>query len=100
MVEDAHDAARAFRNLLLPLDRYFLSVPALARLADLNASGPVRVEMITKAKQNCVAFKLPERKSGRGRPAKKGDKLVLKDLFSADSVPFTKTASCMENKRK
>lgn len=38
-----------------------------------------------------MAFKLPERKSGRGRPAKKGDKLVLKDLFSADGAPFTKT---------
>jgi len=47
--------------------------------------------MITKAKLNCVAFHLPERKSGRGRPAKKGDKLVLKDLFSANSTPFTKT---------
>ncbi len=91
MVEDAYDAARTFGNSLLLLDRYFLSVPALARLAQLNASGPVRVEMVTKAKLNCVAFKLPERKSGRGRPAKKGDKLVLKDLFSDDSAPFTKT---------
>jgi len=91
MVEDAYDAARTFGSSLLLLDRYFLSVPALARMAELNASGSVHLEIITKAKQNCVAFKQPERKSGRGRPAKKGDKVVLKDLFSADSAPFTKT---------
>ncbi len=77
MVEDAYDAARTFGNSLLLLDRYFHSVPALERFAQLNASGPVRVEMITKAKLNCVAFKLPERKSGRGRPAKKGDRLAV-----------------------
>jgi len=91
MVEDAYEAARTFGNSLLLLDRYFLSVPALTRLAERNASGSVRLEIITKAKHNCVAYKQPERKSGRGRPAKKGDKVVLKDLFSADSVPFTKT---------
>ncbi len=90
MVEDAYDAARTFGNSLLLLDRFFLSVQALVRLAELNESGCVRLEIITKAKHNCVAFKLPERKSGRGRPPKKGDKLVLKDLFSAGSVSFTK----------
>lgn len=91
MVEDAYDAAKTFGNSLLLLDRYFLSVSALTRLAELNASGPVRLEIVTKAKQNCVAFKLPERKSGRGRPSKKGEKLVIKDLFSADNAQFTKT---------
>lgn len=98
MVEDAYDAAKTFGSSLLLLDRYFLSVPALARLAELNTLGSVRLEVIARAKQNCVAFKLPERKSGRGRPAKKGDKLILKDLFSADSTLFTKTV--LESKRQ
>ncbi len=33
MVEDAYEAAKTFGNSLLLLDRYFLSVPALTRLA-------------------------------------------------------------------
>ncbi len=89
MVEDAYDAVKTFGNSLLLLDRYFLSVPALTRLAELNASGSVRLEIVTRAKQNCVAFKPPERKSGRGRPPKKGEKLALRDLFCADGAHFT-----------
>ncbi len=91
MVEDAYEAAKTFGNSILLLDRYFLSVPALTRLAVLNTSAPVRLEIVTKAKQNCVAFKLPERKAGRGRPPRKGEKVILKDLFSADCSRFTRT---------
>ncbi len=90
MVEDAYDAAKTFGNSLLLLDRYFLSVPALERLAELNASDSTRVEIVTRAKQNCVAFKQPVRKAGRGRPPKKGEKVVLKELFSTESSHFTK----------
>ena len=36
MVEDAWKAARTFGDSLLLLDRYFLTVPALQRLAELN----------------------------------------------------------------
>ncbi len=91
MVEDAYEAAKTFGNSLLLLDRYFLSVPALTRLAELNATDSTRLEIITKAKQNCVAFKPPVRKAGRGRPPKKSEKVVLRDLFSAESSRFTKT---------
>ncbi len=91
MVEDAYEAAKTFGNSLLLLDRYFLSVPALTRLAELNTSGPVRLEIVTKAKQNCVAYKRPMRKAGRGRPPKKGEKVILKELFSANASQFTTT---------
>ncbi len=82
MVEDAYEAAKTFGDSLLLLDRYFLSVPALTRLAELNAADSTRLEIITKVKQNCVAFKPPVRKAGRGRPPKKGEKVVLRDIFS------------------
>ncbi len=88
MVEDACEAAKTFGSSLLPLDRYFLSLPALTRLAELNASGSVRMEIVTKAKHNCVAFKPPERKTGRGRPPKKGEKVRLKELFYAQDSRF------------
>jgi len=100
MVEDAHEAAKTFGNSLLLLDRYFLSVSALARLEELNKAGPARVEIVTKAKQNCVAFKAPVRKAGRGRPPKKGEKVILRELFSAESSRFTKTELEMYGKQK
>ncbi len=100
MVEDAYEAAKTFGNSLLLLDRYFLSVPALTRLAELNASQSARLEIVTKAKQNCVAFKQPVKKSGRGRPPKKGEKVRLKDIFSTDSSHFTKAELELYGKRK
>lgn len=72
MVEDAYQAACTFGNSLLLLDRYFLYVPALKKLESLNKSGSVKMEIITKAKKSCTAYKKPEpKKPGRGRPAKK-----------------------------
>lgn len=69
MVEDGYEAARTFRPSLLLLDRYFLSVPALQRLAKLNGAEPVRLEIVTKAKSSCVVYQpAPARKPGRGRP--------------------------------
>ncbi len=100
MVEDAYEAARTFGNSLLLLDRYFLSVPALTRLAELNASGPARMEIVTKAKQNCVAYQLPERKAGRGRPPKKGEKVILKDLFCVDRSQFITTTLDLYGEQK
>ncbi len=91
MVEDAYEAAKTFGNSLLLLDRYFLSVPALTRLAELNVANPTRFEIITKAKHNCVALKPPVRKVGRGRLPKKGEKVVLRDLFFTESSRFNKT---------
>lgn len=73
MVEDAYRAACTFGDSLLLLDRYFLTVPALEKLAALNKNGNTRMEIVTKAKKSCVAFEKPSpRKAGRGRPPKKG----------------------------
>lgn len=89
MVEDAHESAKVFGKSLLLLDRYFLSVPALDRLAQLNAAGSTQMEIITKAKGNCVAYQAPPtKKPGRGRPPKKGAPVKLMGLFVSHSHLF------------
>ncbi len=89
MVEDAYRAARTFGDSLLLLDRYFLTVPVLERLRDLNGSGDVRMEIVTKAKRSCTAFEKPgPRRPGRGRPAKKGASVHLKELFVSRKEQF------------
>jgi len=90
MVGDAYCAACTFGDSLLLLDRYFLTVPALQELNTLNATGSVRMEIVTKAKKSCVAFENPgPKKPGRGRPPKKGAGVHLKGLFVSHAGEFT-----------
>lgn len=92
MVEDAYKAARIFGDSLLLLDRYFLTVPALEKLRELNDSGTIRMEIVTKAKKSCTAFEKPgARKTGRGRPRKKGAAVHLKELFVSHKKQFRET---------
>ncbi len=74
MVEDSYHAALTFGDSLLLLDRYFLTVPALEKLRELNnSSGKVHMEIVTKAKKSCTAFQkpeFPENLAGAGRPKK------------------------------
>ena len=89
MVQDAYHAAQTFGNCLLLLDRYFLTVPALKELKALNQTGTVHMDILTKAKKSCTAFEKPApRKSGRGRPPKKGAAVHLKELFADRSDDF------------
>ena len=89
MVEDAYHAALTFGDSLLLLDRYFLTVPALDKLRDLNRDGDVRMGIITKAKKSCTAYEKPgPRKPGRGRPPKKGAAVHLKELFLSHREKF------------
>ena len=89
MVEDAYHAASTFGDSLLLLDRYFLTVPALEKLKELNDSGSVRMEVVTKAKRSCTAYQKPgPRRPGRGRPPKKGAAVRLKELFGSHKGQF------------
>jgi len=91
MVGDAFHAAETFGNSLLLLDRYFLSVPALQTLSQLNKSqgGRCHMEIITKAKKSCTAYQDPEpRRKKRGRPPKKGRPVKLMSLFTSCSGDF------------
>ena len=84
MVEDSYHAALTFGDSLLLLDRYFLTVPALQKLAELNRETAVRMEIVTKAKRSCTAFEKPgPKKPGRGRPSKKGKAVHLMGLFDS-----------------
>ena len=89
MVEDAYQAALAFGDSLLLLDRYLLSVPALEKRKVLNSSGDVRMAIVTKAKRSCTAYEKPgPRRPGRGRPPKKGAAVRLKELFASHKGRF------------
>ena len=89
MVEDAYHAASTFGDSLLLLDRYFLTVPALEKLKELNDSGSVRMEVVTKAKRSCTAYQKPgPRRPGRRRPPKKGAAVQLKELFCSHKGQF------------
>ena len=92
MIDAGYKAAETFGKSILLLDRYFLSVPALEQLEQCNSSGEAVMYIVTKAKKSCTAFeKAPEKKPGRGRPAKKGEAVKLKDLFSGRSAEFLET---------
>lgn len=89
VIDQAFVAARALGNALLLLDRYFLSIPALQQLAKWNASGTVRMHIVTKAKMNAVAYERPAaKKPGRGRPPMKGKQVKLAELFQTRAADF------------
>lgn len=101
MVEDAYLAAKEFGNSLLLLDRYFLSVPALERLAQLNQEGSVCMQIVTKAKKNCTAYEKPApRTAKRGRPSKKGAAVHLEVLFSSQREQFLETEFLLYGKKQ
>ncbi len=68
MVENGFHAAQAFGDSILLLDRYFLSVPALKKLAELDCGSAVRMELVTKAKKSCCAYEKPAGLPRRGIP--------------------------------
>jgi hypothetical protein len=88
MIRLAYETARHFGKAILLLDRLFLTVPALLMLDTLNASGQI-LQIVTKAKRNCVAYYPPEvKEKRRGRPRKKGAAVKLFDLFELESERF------------
>lgn len=90
MIEDGFEAAKVPGRAILLLDRYFLSVPALEKLNQLNQNHSAKMALITKAKANCVAYEEPVKEEGRrGRPRKKGDMVKLAELFTTKRDSFT-----------
>ena len=85
MIENGYEAAKTFGKSIFLLDRYFLTVPALRKLNQLNAGTEgKRLELVTKAKRNCIAYKDPvvDPIKKRGRPKKKGDAVYLWKQFT------------------
>ena len=85
MIRLAYETAVHFGKAILLLDRLFLTVPALLILDTLNASGQT-LQIVTKAKRNCIAYHPPEAKTGRrGRPRKKGAAVKVFELFGSEN---------------
>jgi hypothetical protein len=97
MIEQAFVAAHTFGEALFLLDRYFLSIPALQRLAEGKGS----LHIVTKAKMNAVAYEKPApKKPGRGRPPKKGEMLKLAQLFQTRAADFQTAAVTLYGKEE
>ena len=52
-------STRFCSNAILLLDAYYLSVPALEKLEELNSSGKI-LHIVTRGKSNCRAYEIPE----------------------------------------
>ena len=99
MIESAYEAAKVIGFSYLVLDRYFLTRPALRLLdryneADHKDTAVTLIEIITKAKTNCTAYRkpLPKKPGSKGRPRLKGKEIHLKDLF-LEKQRFRKTTA-------
>ena len=91
------DAARTFGKSYGLLDRLFLCAPVLIRLKELNDaynSEEHLLEIVTKAKSNCVAYRKPDipEKREKGRPRLKGDSVHIKDLWNDGKQFISATA--------
>lgn len=99
MIGRGYEAAKVFGPSLFLLDRYFLSVPALKKLAECMDCGNTVMHLITKAKKSCTAYEAPApKKPGRGRPPKKGKAVKLKALFQDRSEQFQEASLALYGK--
>ena len=92
MIENSFSITKILgEKSILLLDRYFLSVPALIALNNLNEENGSSLEIVTKAKKSCVAYEQPGEYSGRGPYPKKGASVKLKDYFQEKKDSFKTT---------
>jgi hypothetical protein len=85
MVIDGVEVTKKLGKSILILDRYFLSVKALAKLDELSEFG---MEIITRAKKTCTAYCEKDDYCGRGRKPKKGKTVKIIELFESMKDEF------------
>lgn len=98
MIRNGHAITQTFmEDTYFALDRYFLSVPLLKELRALNSASDYRLDLITRAKANCTAYRKPAADPAphRGRPRKKGESVKLAGLFEAKADAFQKATAFM-----
>jgi hypothetical protein len=101
LIREACRLASFVEPCLLALDSYFLTVPVLNALIETERQyGGSLISIVTKAKKNAIAYEEPVRKQGKGRPPKKGVKVVLHTLFDSESKSFTRTKAKMYGKHE
>ena len=107
IIRDACNAAQYLEekaNLLL--DRYYLSRPAILALDDYIKSKNRKgyVHLIVKARRTTSGYEpisKPEKQASRkGRPRKKGEKVVLWKLFETEASKFRKTTVRLYGKKR
>ena len=103
MVRNSCAVSKVVGTAYLLLDRYFLSVPALKELQAHNkAADAPRVDIITKAKSNCRAYRKPgkSRSRKRGRPRLKGESVRVASLFTDKAPCFTSASVYMYGEKQ
>jgi hypothetical protein len=94
----AHATTTAFGKVLMLMDRLYLSIPALKQLDAHNQAGG-EMQIITRAKSNCAAYREPgPRGGGRGRPRKRGQRVKLWDMFG--TAEFSEAAIPLYGKKE
>jgi hypothetical protein len=90
MIRNCCEAAQVIGHSFALMDRYFLSVPALMTLREENKRNSFGVEMITKAKKSCVAYREPPPRvpGQKGRPRLKGECVKVATLFETMKSAF------------
>ena len=89
VVKTIKDAAKAVSRLgssILLLDRLYLTRPMLEALAKVKG-----LEVVTKAKSNCVAYFPPGKYKGRGARPKKGKSVKVASFFDTHADFFAET---------
>lgn len=78
------------QTVYLVLDAYFAVGPVFTTAAAVCDDGVPRVQILTRAKKNIVAYlpAHPKPAITRGRPPRYGRKLKLYDLFAPQAAPF------------
>ena len=103
MVRNGCAVSEVLGTAYLLLDRYFLSVTALQELKKHNSTAEAaRVDIITKAKSNCKAYRKPRssRRPKRGRPRRKGESVQVASLFAEKADRFTKASVYMYGEKQ
>ena len=103
MVRNGCAASKVLGTAYLLLDRYFLSVTALKELKAHNDTPEApRVDIITKAKSNCRAYRKPRssRVPKRGRRRLKGASVRVLSLFTEKANRFTRASVYMYGEKQ
>jgi hypothetical protein len=103
MVRNGCAVSKILGTAYLLLDRYFLSVTALQELKAHNDTPEApRVDIITKAKSNCKAYRKPHpsRVRKRGRRRRKGESVGVASLFTEKADRFTRATVYMYGKKE
>jgi hypothetical protein len=102
MISDGFSVAKAMgESSLLLLDRYFLSVPALIKLDELNKKfNDIKLHILVKVKKSYTAYEKPPEKKGKGRKPKKGPTIKLINLFETKKAEFIKATLSLYGKEE